>query len=65
MKIIRRQDKKEVYTVVKQSKNCHAVVKVLNLYQSEDEAFHAMIELLQGNTTEEILLQEYIKQDQG
>ena len=65
MKIIHRQDKKEVYTVIKRSKNCHAVVKVLNLYQTEDEAFHAMIELLQGNTTEDILLQEYIKQDRG
>ena len=62
MKIIRRQDKKEVYTVINQSKNCHAVVKVLNLYQTQEEALNAMIELLQGNTTEEALLQEYIKQ---
>jgi hypothetical protein len=63
LKVIKRQDKKEVYTVIKRSKNCHAVVKVLNIYETEKQALQSMIELLQGNKTEDELLQEYIKKD--
>lgn len=64
MKIIKRQDKKEVYTVVKRTKNCYELVKVLNIYQTQNEALQGMIELLQGTKKEEELIQEYIKKDQ-
>jgi hypothetical protein len=63
MNIIKRQDKKEVYTVKKLSKNSHAVVKVLNIYDSEKEAFKTVLELLQGTKKEDELLKEYIKND--
>jgi hypothetical protein len=63
MDIIKRKDKKEVYTVKKLSKNSHAVVKVLNIYESENEAFKTVLDLLQGIKKEEELLQEYIKKD--
>jgi transcription termination factor Rho len=61
MKIIRRQNK-EVYTVIKRSKNCHAIVKVLNTYDTEKEAFNTLLEVIQGTKTEEDLLQEYKKE---
>jgi hypothetical protein len=63
MTIIKRQDKKEVYTVVKRSKKCYALVKVLNIYPDEKTALNGMVDLLQGNIREEELLQEYIKKD--
>lgn len=63
MKIIKRQDKKEVYTVVKRNKSCYELVKVLNIYNTEKQALNGMIDLLQGNKREEDILQEYIKKD--
>lgn len=63
MKIIKRQDRKQVYTVKKLSKNAHAVVKVLNIYSTEDEAFKTVLELVQGTKKEGELLEEYIKKD--
>jgi cell division protein FtsB len=63
MNIIKRKDKKQVYTVITRSKACHAVVKVLNEYSTEQKALNALIELVQGNITEEELLQEYVKKD--
>lgn len=63
MDIIKRKDKKEVYTVKKLSQNSHAVVKVLNIYNTENEAFKTVLDLLQGTKKEDDLLQEYIKND--
>ena len=63
MDIIKRKDKKEVYTVKKLSKNAHAVVKVLNIYNTENEAFKTVLDLIQGTKTEEELLKDYIKKD--
>jgi hypothetical protein len=59
LNIIKRKGKRQVYTVIKRSKTCHAVVKVLNEYNTEKEALNVLVELVQGNITEEELLQEY------
>ena len=63
MKVIKRQDKREVYTVVERAKNVHALVKVLNLYPTSDDAFNALLDIMQKRTTEEDVLKEYLKND--
>ena len=60
IQIIKRKDRKEVYTVVERSKTCHELVKVLNQYDTHDEAIMALIEGILGNITEEELLKQYI-----
>ena len=63
MKIIRRQDERKVYTVVKKAKKAYALVRIINMYETEDEALTKMFQLLDGTENEADLIQQFTKSD--
>lgn len=63
MKIIRRQDERKAYTVVKKAKKAYALVRIINMYETEDEALTKMFQLLDGTENEADLIQQFTKSD--
>jgi hypothetical protein len=61
MKIIRRTDRRNVYTINRVHDKAWQVVKVLNMYDNDDEAYNMINELYNGEMTEEELLKDYIR----
>jgi hypothetical protein len=63
MEVFRRKDERRTYNVVKLSKHAYAVVKILNIYESEDEAIDKWLRVGDKTITEEELLKEYTNSD--
>jgi hypothetical protein len=61
MEVIRRNDRRNVYTINRVHNKAWQVVKVLNMYETDDEAYNMINELYMGKITEDELLQDYIK----
>jgi hypothetical protein len=64
MEIIRRTDRRNVYTVHRVHNRAWQVVKVLNMYEDEHECTQACVDLICGKTTEEEMLKDYIRKGQ-
>jgi hypothetical protein len=64
MEIIRRTDRRNVYTVNRVHNKAWQVVKVLNMYDTDDECYQACADLQHGKITEEEMLKDYIRKGQ-
>jgi hypothetical protein len=64
MEIIRRTDRRNVYTINRVHNKAWQVVKVLNMYDTEDECLQACADLICGKITEEEMLKDYIRKGQ-
>lgn len=46
------------YQLIKVTKNCYRIVRILKEYETEEEASQELIKLLQGKLTDEDLLKD-------
>jgi hypothetical protein len=62
LKTEKKQDKSEPYLIAKRGDK-YFICKVLNVYKSRKKAVNKMVDLLLAKTTEEELLNDYLKEE--
>lgn len=63
MDVFKRKDERKIYTVINYSKNAYAVVRVLNMYETKDEAIEDCLKVVNEEITDEELIQQLTKSD--